>query len=567
VARYTGQEDQKARDLIRETKPDILLTNFMMLELLMTRQKGDDRAVMANAEGLEFLVLDELHTYRGRQGADVAMLMRRVRDRLCPKTPPICIGTSATMSSEGDAGERAAAVAKVASKLFATHIPASSVIAETLERATLTSVDITATSLASAIDAFSPTGLTDAAMAAHPLAAWIEMSVGLKDEQGLAQRTPMTLRDAAHLLSKAADRPVPRCSEVLKELLTVAGKPEHERGGNGDGAFLAFKLHRFISGAGHAHATLRGPETRKGRSGWAVASRSTAPLPQERSPLQRRAGSRNPVNHGLHFISGLPRAGSTLLSALLRQNPHVHAAMTSPVGSLVTALLRGMSQENEGAVFIDDDQRARILIAAVDAFYAEIHPDKVVIDTNRLWCSKLPTIAALWPDAKVIACVRNPAWCLDSIESLTRRNALEPSGIFKFDPGGTVYSRAKGLMSGTGMIGYALNALREAVFGAERGRLLLVRFETLTVDPARVLAAIYGFLGVPPFTHDLEHIEPDYDAMMFDARLGTPGLHAVGPRVSIVKRDTILPPDLFAKYTGDAFWDAPLGLPESVQLV
>jgi len=82
-----------------------------------------------------------------------------------------------------------------------------------------------------------------------------------------------------------------------------------------------------------------------------------------------------------------------------------------------------------------------------------------------------------------------------------------------------------------------------------------------------VLAAIYGFLGVPPFTHDLEHIEPDYDAMMFDARLGTPGVNAVGPRVSIVKRDTILPPDLFAKYTGDAFWDAPLGLPESVQLV
>jgi Lhr-like helicase len=263
VARYTGQEDQTARDRIRETKPDILLTNFMMLELLMTRQKEDDRAVMANAEGLEFLVLDELHTYRGRQGADVAMLMRRVRDRLCPNTPPVCIGTSATMSSEGDAGERAAAVAKVASKLFATHIPASSVIAETLERATLASVDITGTSLASAIDAFSPTGLTDAALAAHPLAAWIEMSVGLKDEQGLARRTPMTLRDAAHLLSKAADRPVSRCSEVLKELLTVAGKPEHERGGNGDGAFLAFKLHRFISGAGHAHATLRGPETRK----------------------------------------------------------------------------------------------------------------------------------------------------------------------------------------------------------------------------------------------------------------------------------------------------------------
>jgi ATP-dependent helicase YprA (DUF1998 family) len=45
--------------------------------------------------------LDELHTYRGRQGADVAMLVRRVRHRLCPDHQPICIGTSATMASEG----------------------------------------------------------------------------------------------------------------------------------------------------------------------------------------------------------------------------------------------------------------------------------------------------------------------------------------------------------------------------------------------------------------------------------------------------------------------------------
>ncbi len=273
------------------------------------------------------------------------------------------------------------------------------------------------------------------------------------------------------------------------------------------------------------------------------------------------------MNNGLHFISGLPRAGSTLLSALLRQDRRVHAAMTSPVGSLISALMRGMSQDNEGAVFIDDDQRARILIAAVDAFYADIHPAKTVFDTNRQWCAKLPAIAALWPGAKVIACVRNPAWSLDSLERLTRRNALEPSGIFKFDTGGTVYSRAEGLMSGTGMIGYALNALREAVFDERAGRMLLVRFETLTTEPRRALAAIRDFTGLPPFDHDPEHIEPDYDALLFDARLGAPGLHAVGPRVHSPVRHSVLPPDLFAKYASDAFWELPDGLPEGVRVV
>src|SRR5215831_10311903 len=135
-ARYTGQESREERERIKEAKPDILLTNFMMLELLMTRQSKLDQTVIENAQGLDFIVLDELHTYRGRQGADVAMLVRRLRDRLCRRRPPLCIGTSATMSSQENDTERAVAAAKVASRLFGTDIPPDAVIDETLERAT-----------------------------------------------------------------------------------------------------------------------------------------------------------------------------------------------------------------------------------------------------------------------------------------------------------------------------------------------------------------------------------------------------------------------------------------------
>jgi ATP-dependent helicase YprA (DUF1998 family) len=89
--RYTGQENDAERQAIAAAKPDILLTNFMMLELLMTRQDDLDRAVIANAMGLDFLALDELHTYRGRQGADVAMLVRRVKERLVTSCKLMCI--------------------------------------------------------------------------------------------------------------------------------------------------------------------------------------------------------------------------------------------------------------------------------------------------------------------------------------------------------------------------------------------------------------------------------------------------------------------------------------------
>ena len=67
--RYTGQESQDERQRVADNPPDVLLTNFMKLELLLTRQDELDQRVVGNCEGLDFLVLDDLHTYRGRQGA------------------------------------------------------------------------------------------------------------------------------------------------------------------------------------------------------------------------------------------------------------------------------------------------------------------------------------------------------------------------------------------------------------------------------------------------------------------------------------------------------------------
>lgn len=132
VRRYTGQESQEERQRIASNPPDILLTNFMMAELLLTRQDALDTRVIENASALEFIVLDELHTYRGRQGADVAVLVRRLRNRCAPGRTPICIGTSATMASEGDEQGRAKAVASVASRIFGASIGPDAVIDESL---------------------------------------------------------------------------------------------------------------------------------------------------------------------------------------------------------------------------------------------------------------------------------------------------------------------------------------------------------------------------------------------------------------------------------------------------
>jgi sulfotransferase len=266
----------------------------------------------------------------------------------------------------------------------------------------------------------------------------------------------------------------------------------------------------------------------------------------------------------LHFISGLPRAGSTLLSALLKQNPRFHAHMSGPLGTIFDALLGAMSGRSEFSLFISDAQRARILRGIFTDFYADTAAE-VVFDTSRAWCSRLPALKTLFPDAKMIVCVREIGWIIDSIERLIQKNAFQPSSIFNFQTGGTVFTRANGVAAPDGLVGHAYDAVKEAFYGEDAHRLLLVQYETLVSRPAEALAAIYAFIGEPGFSHEFKNIQ--FDAAEFDARAGTPGLHTVHPDIRAPARQTILPPDLFRRFENLSFWREPHLNPRNVKIV
>ena len=254
-----------------------------------------------------------------------------------------------------------------------------------------------------------------------------------------------------------------------------------------------------------------------------------------------------------HFISGLPRAGSTLLAALLRQNPRFHAGMTSPVGALFTNMVSQFSAGSEFGPIITQEQRQRLLRGVFTSYYADAHGKEVIFDTNRLWCARLPALMDLFPQAKVIACVRNVAWVMDSIEKLYRANPYENTKLLNDDTErSTVYSRVETLAQRNRLVGFAWSALKDAYYGEHAKSLLLVEYELLAKVPDKVLRLVYDFLGEPWFEHDLERIE--YDAPEFDEALGLKGLHKVRPRVSLEPRRSILPPDLFEQYAKLSFW-------------
>lgn len=259
-ARYTGQEKGQEREAIRQNPPDILLTNYMMLELLLTRI--EDRMLVKAAQGLKFLVFDELHTYRGRQGADVALLIRRCREAFGGHDVT-CIGTSATMSSEGNSNDQKTAVADVATMFFGTKFDASQVIGETLQRATpeLNFRDqANRALLAGAVTADAEPPDSYEVFRQNPLASWIETIFGVvaEEETGrLIRQKPQRLRgsgSAAEELAEATGLTPEICYDVLRRFLTKGSKlfpTESSRF-----PIFAFRLHQFLTRGDTVWATI-----------------------------------------------------------------------------------------------------------------------------------------------------------------------------------------------------------------------------------------------------------------------------------------------------------------------
>jgi hypothetical protein len=251
-ARYTGQESQSEREELARQPPDILLTNYMMLELILTRQHETDQAVVRAARGLRFLVLDELHTYRGRQGADVALLVRRVRE--ASGGDLLSVGTSATMVSGAEVPDPRGVVAKVATRMFGTEVRPDDIVGEALARITPSDRAPDTEELAAALDAGLPVSLSFEALRTHPIAAWIETGLGLDWEGGKWARTrsPKSIRRAAVQLASDSGRAVEKCEAFLRNFLLFAHRARDDQGRS----LFAFRLHQLIGGGGDLFGTL-----------------------------------------------------------------------------------------------------------------------------------------------------------------------------------------------------------------------------------------------------------------------------------------------------------------------
>jgi len=254
------------------------------------------------------------------------------------------------------------------------------------------------------------------------------------------------------------------------------------------------------------------------------------------------------------FISGLPRSGSTLLSAILRQNSEFYADISSPVQSLIGATINVITA-SESNHLIDEDRRKSLLRALFNAYYDAVEPP-TVFDTSRGWTAKTSLLKALFPQTKIICCVRDLFWILDSFERIAAKNTLWNASLTDDEARQTVTTRCDALMDvkKEGQVVKPYYFLEEGML-LNPDMILLVEYESLCKKPESVMRKLYDFIGKPYFDHDFKNVE--YDNEVYDKALNMKSLHTVRREVSWIERPSILPKSVWEKYSGKEFWRVP----------
>ena len=252
--KYTGQENDEARAKMQQTPPNIILTNYMMLELLMTRAGKEEDLRKCFLGNLHFLVFDELHTYRGMQGSDVSFLIRRIKSLAAGHV--LCFGTSATMVADDSISysQQREKVAEVASCIFGSSYSKEQVIDETLAIG-LSDEEPSDGELRNCINNPIPDSTNIDDPKRYPTAIWLEQNIALeykKKEGKYFRGKPMSIEDMTMQLSIKTGEDIAKCQKHIIGVLNWCNILNQQKGVS----VLPYKVHQFIPQTGNVYLTI-----------------------------------------------------------------------------------------------------------------------------------------------------------------------------------------------------------------------------------------------------------------------------------------------------------------------
>jgi sulfotransferase len=264
-----------------------------------------------------------------------------------------------------------------------------------------------------------------------------------------------------------------------------------------------------------------------------------------------------------YFMSGLPRSGSTMLSAILNQNPRFYSGPSSPVTSIMLVLENALSQDELFLAYPKRQQAGELVANVIKHYYSDVNKP-VIFDKNRSWVNRLHYIPGYFGlEPKVLIPVRNINEILTSFISMHRRNGFEINGrvnfldemLIKSNIPLTDDNRCKWLLGNNGVVGQSYEGIRQALFEGRQNQLHFIEYDDLILNPKETMEKVYDFLEEDYFEHDFEtlkNINQENDAEVY----GFSDMHDVREKVEKTSSDPkeILSEEILKMCENAEFW-------------
>ena len=259
-----------------------------------------------------------------------------------------------------------------------------------------------------------------------------------------------------------------------------------------------------------------------------------------------------------HFLSGLPRSGSTLLTSLLNQNPHIHASTNSPLLDLIHYTEEYLLYKSEQYQAHPKPECAYQVLSSISHNYYCTTQEHIIVDKSRGWVNEVQHIKDyITPNPKIICPVRNIQDILVSFLSL-----IEKSGPDNFVDKSLKQhnieinndNRCEYLMGRQGHIGLSYHSLLEAFRRGWDKYVLLVEYDDLVSNPQNEMNRIYDFISSPRYNHNFENVETKFEEK--DMVYGLKDMHKVRTKVGkiYIDKDSYLTSNIINKYNRMEFW-------------
>ena len=216
----------------------------------------------------------------------------------------------------------------------------------------------------------------------------------------------------------------------------------------------------------------------------------------------------------LYFLSGLPRAGSTLLASILNQRLDTHVSETSALMELLLSQANSIVY-NKNLYNITDRQETNIYSGIINSFYFDIKKE-IIIDKHRGWPSVITALKKMNINAKIICSNRNIADIITSYITLINKNPTSPNFIdetlIKKNLPINTHNRAMTIWSDYVQIPHniLINAINE-----NPTNLLFINYNSIIENPLAELEKIEMFLDIPSYTNyqfkNIQNKNPEKD--------------------------------------------------------